>query len=158
LPDWNLPWTGGCRCDNTRIAISKAPLLTMACHCTGCQRMSASAFSLSIAVPADGFEVTAGLPIMGGLNRDMHFFCPKCLSWTFTRPVGMDWFVNLRVPVLDDSYWVEPFVETYTAEKLPWASTPAKHSFEGVPEMSTYEELVREFSVEGKRPPLSNRT
>jgi hypothetical protein len=26
-----------------------------------------------------------------------------------------------------------PFVETFTAEKLGWAETPAKHSFEKVP-------------------------
>jgi len=32
-----------------------------ACHCTGCQRMSASAFSLSLAIPAPGFEAFAGL-------------------------------------------------------------------------------------------------
>jgi hypothetical protein len=127
----------------------------MACHCMGCQRMSASAFSLSIAVPADGFEVIAGSPILGGLNRDMHFFCPQCLSWMFTRPIGLDWFVNVRVPVLDDHHWVEPFVETNTAEKLAWASTPAKHSFARVPELSSYEDLVHEFRIEGKRPPPS---
>ena len=121
----------------------------------GCQRMSASAFSLSIAVPADGFEVTAGTPILGGLNRDMHSFCPECLSWMFTRLTGMDWFVNVRATVLDDHHWVEPYVETYTTEKLPWASTPAKHSFETIPELSSYEELVRAFSAEGKRPPSS---
>lgn len=118
--------------------------------------MTASAFSLSIAVPAEGFEVRAGVPVLGGLNRDMHFFCPTCLSWMYTRPLGMDWFVNVRVPVLDDYHWVEPFVETYTVEKLPWATTPAKHSFERVPELSSYQELVREFMLEGKRPPSSS--
>jgi hypothetical protein len=152
MTDWNLPWSGGCRCNKSRIVISKAPLLTMACHCTGCQRMSASAFSLSIAVPAGGFEVTAGAPILGGLNRDMHYFCPVCMSWMFTRPNGMEWFVNVRVPLLDDHHWVEPFVETYTAEKLSWASTPAKHSYKTIPELSVYEGLVREFAAEGRRP------
>jgi len=29
-------------------------MLTMACHCLGCQTMSASAFSLSMALPIDG--------------------------------------------------------------------------------------------------------
>jgi hypothetical protein len=117
--------------------------------------MSASAFSLSIAVPADGFEVKAGAPILGGLNRDMHFFCPKCLSWMFTKLTGIDWFINVRVPVLDDHHWVKPFVETFTAEKLAWASTPAKHSFETLPELSIYDELIRAFAVEGSRPPAS---
>jgi hypothetical protein len=42
---------GGCRCGRVRLKITKRPLLTMACHCTGCQRMSSSAFSLSAAIP-----------------------------------------------------------------------------------------------------------
>jgi hypothetical protein len=74
MDQWNLPWEGGCRCSETRFRITKPPLLTMACHCTGCQRMSASAFSLSIAVPADGFELTKGEAVLGGLSHDMHHF------------------------------------------------------------------------------------
>jgi len=53
-----LPREGGCRCGRVRVKVTAAPLITMACHCTGCQRMSASAFSLSAAIPTPGFEVT----------------------------------------------------------------------------------------------------
>ncbi|HYI01679.1 serine hydrolase domain-containing protein [Hyalangium sp.] len=42
----------------------------------------------------------------------------------FTRPEGMDAFVNLRPSMLDDRSWFVPYIETYTVEKLPWA-TPA---------------------------------
>ena len=44
-------WTGGeggCRCGRVRLRVEAPPLITMACHCTGCQRMSASAFSLTV--------------------------------------------------------------------------------------------------------------
>jgi len=47
-----LPWDGGCRCGQVRMRISALPILTMACHCKGCQRMSASAFSLGAAIPS----------------------------------------------------------------------------------------------------------
>src|SRR5690606_35371104 len=43
---------------------------TGACHCAGCQRMTASAFSLSAAIPTDGFEVTKGESVKGGLHGD----------------------------------------------------------------------------------------
>jgi len=63
-----------------------APLLAMACHCTGCQRMSASAFSLSAAIPTAGFAVLKGEPVLGGLHGAAHhYFCPHCMSWVFTR-------------------------------------------------------------------------
>ena len=63
-----LPQDGSCRCGRVKLRISKAPLLSMACHCTGCQKMSSSAYSLSAAIPADGFEVTEGEPVIGGLH------------------------------------------------------------------------------------------
>lgn len=70
----------------------------------------------------------------------------------FTRPPGMDWFVNVRAPVLDDHLWVVPFVETFTSEKLPWSATPAAHSFDTVPELPAYEPLIKAFAAEGARP------
>jgi hypothetical protein len=109
--------------------------------------MSASAFSLSAAIPSQGFEVTKGEPVLGGLRGEIHHhFCPSCMSWMFTRATGMDWFVNVRATMLDDTRWYRPFVETYTSEKLAWASTPAVHSFEKFPTFEDYERLTKEFA------------
>ena len=44
MRDWNLPREGGGRCGQVRIKISGPPLVTIACHCTDCQRMSSSGF------------------------------------------------------------------------------------------------------------------
>ena len=87
MDDWKLPWEGGCRCGEVRIRVTKPPILTGACHCTGCQKMTASAFSLTVTVPADGFEVTKGEPVLGGLRGPVshHHHCPQCLTWIFTR-------------------------------------------------------------------------
>lgn len=150
---WNLPWEGGCRCGQVRLRISAPPLLTMACHCTGCQRMTASAFSLSVAIPTEGFLVTKGEPVIGGLHgATRHYFCPYCMSWMFTRPEGLDMFVNVRATMLDDASWFTPFIETWTSEKLPWASTPAVHSYAKLPEFSEYEGLTAEYAKEAAKP------
>ncbi len=149
---WRLPWDGGCRCGAVRIRVTAPPLLAMACHCTGCRSMSASAFSLSLAIPADGFEVAAGEPVLGGLNKDMHHFCPACMTWLFTRPPGLDWFVNVRPSTLDAHGWFEPYVETWTSERLPWAATPARHRFETVPDLPDFEPLIAEYAEQGARP------
>jgi hypothetical protein len=49
--------------------------------------MSASAYSLSVAIPTQGFRVTEGEPVPGGLQAGTirHHFCPHCKSWMFTR-------------------------------------------------------------------------
>jgi hypothetical protein len=140
---------GGCRCGEVRFRLTAAPLVTGACHCTGCQKMSASAFSLSVLVPADGFEITAGEPVVGGAGSPLlrHFFCPKCMSWMFTRPDAIGPLVNVRSPLLDDPSGMEPFMETQTAEKLPWATTPAKHSFERFPQPEDFGRLMAEYAA-----------
>jgi hypothetical protein len=125
----------------------------MACHCTGCQRMTASAFSLSAGFPSEGFTVTKGEPVIGGLHGETrHYFCPHCMSWMFTRPEGFDWFVNLRATMLDDPSWFTPFIETWTSEELPWATTQAVHSFEKVPAFGEFKRLAEEFAQRAAKP------
>jgi len=67
------------------------------------------------------------------------------MSWLFTRPEGIEAFVNVRSTLLDERNWDVPFIETCTSEKLPWASTPAKHSYERFPPPEDYETLVAEY-------------
>jgi hypothetical protein len=148
MTEWKLPRDGGCRCGQVRLRISAPPLLTMACHCTGCQRMTSSAFSLSAAIPIDGFAILAGEPVIGGLHGEVrHFFCPHCMSWIFTRAPGLDTFVNIRTTMLDDPSGFTPFIETYTSEKLSWATTPAVHSFEKFPAFSDYLQLTKDYAA-----------
>lgn len=144
-----LPIEGGCRCGRMRFRISESPMLTGACHCTGCQRMTGSAFSLTVTVPDAGFKVIRGEPVIGGLHGDVkHFHCAHCMSWIFTRPPEASMaFVNVRATMLDEANWFVPFVESYTSEKLPWAETPAKHSYPKFPPMEDYQGLLEEFAT-----------
>jgi hypothetical protein len=139
---------GECRCGTVRFRAEGEPLVTMACHCTGCQRMTASAFSLSVLYPSTAFEVTAGDPVIGGLHgATRHFFCPRCMSWLFTRPEGMDELVNVRSTMFGDLHDLSPFVETWTQEKLAFAQTGAAHSFETFPPMENYPALLGEYAA-----------
>lgn len=141
-----LPTSARCRCDQIELRITAPPLMTAACHCRGCQRMSSSAYSLSVAIPTSGFAIVRGTPVIGGLRNpeQQHFFCPSCMTWMFTK--AMPEFVNVRATLLDDTSWFRPFMETWTRTKLPWASTSAVRSYEEFPPMDHYETLIREFS------------
>eukprot|EP01132_Coremiostelium_polycephalum_P021607 gene21607-25645_t len=100
---------GGCRCDRVRFTVTEKPLITMACHCTGCQKMSSSA-------------------------------------WMFSRPNGVEDLINLRPTMLDDASGYVPFIETWTSEKLPWATTPAQHSFAQLPERENFPALIQAYA------------
>jgi hypothetical protein len=153
MKDWKLPWDGGCMCGEVRFRVSAAPLLAIACHCTGCQKLTASAYSLSITVQSNGFVVTKGEPVAGGLHGpDRQLYCSRCKNWMFTHPHGLDWLVNIRATMLDEYAWYVPFVEVFTSEKLPWAATPAAFSFATQPDLDGYAPLIEAFAREGSRP------
>jgi hypothetical protein len=147
MADQDPVHVGECRCGQVRLRVWGAPVLTMACHCTGCQRMTASAFSLSTFYPSSNFQVDQGEPVIGGLHgATRHFCCPHCMSWLFTRPEGLDDFVNVRATMLNNAKDFTPFIEFYTSEALPWATTSAVHSFETDPSDEQFAELVEEFA------------
>ncbi len=139
---------GGCRCGRVRFRASGRPLVTMACHCRGCQRMTAGPFSLSALFAEEAFEVTAGETVLGGLRTPdlQHNFCPSCLSWMFTRAPALGPMVNVRSPLFDDPEGLEPFIETQVAEKLAWATTPARHSFDRFPAPDDFPRLLAEYA------------
>ena len=90
--------------------LTEQPWLEAACHCRGCQRMTASAFSTTLVMPEGGFAVIAGEPVIGGMHGDVadHHHCDWCKSWVFTRPRAAMGFVNVRATLLDDPYWFAP--------------------------------------------------
>ncbi|MEM8869415.1 MAG: GFA family protein [Pseudomonadota bacterium] len=144
----NLPAGGTCRCSATRIEISESPLLTVACHCVDCQKMSASAFSLTAMIPAEGFKIMAGRPVARPLPGSLrkHYFCPRCMTWMYSRVEGVRSRVNLRPTLLDDPSWFKPFVETMTKDKLPWAVTAAIHTYQAFPLPDEFEDLLVKYA------------
>ena len=45
-----------------------------------------------------------------------------------------------------------PFVETQTAEKLPWVVTPAVRSYDRFPPFEEWQALAEEYAKVGMRP------
>lgn len=118
----------------------------MACHCVGCQKMTASAFSLTAIVPQDGFETVEGDPVIGGRHgaEAQHFCCPFCMSWLFTRAPGMS-VVNVRSPMLEGAADFMPYAETYICEKLPFAQTGAPRRYDMFPQEDEFDDIKQSF-------------
>lgn len=155
--DWGLPWRASCLCGEIQMTVTAPPMVTMACHCRGCQKLTSGPYSLSILLPGTGFEVTAGEPVLGGLKADhKQYYCPNCKTWVFTRPAGTN-LVNLRSVLLDNASWAAPFMETGTAARLPFVQTGAEFSFEGFPDPSEYPQILEAFADHGPRPACRDR-
>ena len=150
MPIPALPLDGGCRCGRVRFRLSEAPWMEAACHCRGCQRMTASAFSTTLIMPQTGFAVTEGDTVIGGLHGDEadHHHCDWCKSWVYTKPRAELGFVNVRATLLDSATWFAPWMETQTVEMLPWASTGATKSFERFPAVDAYQGLIAAYRAD----------
>lgn len=145
--NWNLPWSGGCRCDRVRFRVDQAPLLTAACHCKGCQRMTAGAYSLTATVPVAGFHIEKGETVLGGLQQEAeHHFCEFCKSWLFTKPPGLEHALNLRASMLDDASWFRPFVQVCTDEAIPGCLLSTPRSYPNIPPMEEWAKASAEFA------------
>ena len=106
-----------------------------------------SAYSLTAMVPVDAFAVTEGEPQIGALHGpSQYWYCPRCLNWLYTAPAGVP-FVNVRATMFDVPAWSTPFIESFVSEKIPWATTAARHSFEKFPAPDRYEPLMREYAA-----------
>jgi hypothetical protein len=154
MSEWKLPWSASCLCGLVKMRVTAPPVMAMACHCTGCQKLTSGAYSLTLMLPAAGFEVLEGETEIGALHRPdvQHHYCAHCKSWLFTTGERLQGFVNVRPTMLEDASWVMPFVESWTATKLPGTVTGAKRSYEGFPPPEDYTPLMEAFAREGVRP------
>lgn len=138
---------GGCLCGRVCFQITCAPLISFACHCRGCQKLTSSAFSVAVMLPVDHFALTQGETVVGALHKpDARYgFCDWCKSWVTSEPRAANGFINVRSTLFDQPHPFEPFIEMWVKEKIPWVNTPAKHSFDKNPSLSEFPALIEEY-------------
>ena len=82
--------------------------------------------------------------------RNAPLFLPSLHELDIHASRRLGSFVNVRSTMLDDAGSYTPFIETYTSEKLPWATTPAVHSFERFPPMEQFAMLLADYAERSK--------
>jgi hypothetical protein len=127
----DLPLTGRCACGAVRYAISRAPRLTYACHCTECQRRSGGPMTVSCVVPVADFTLLAGrlaeaTRIAESGNSVPTAFCPDCGTAIFGGRLTPDaeGVVVVRAGTLGDTAWLRPSVHVWTRSAQPWVVFP----------------------------------
>ncbi|MFZ2031482.1 MAG: GFA family protein [Vitreimonas sp.] len=153
MTDWKLPWSASCMCGRVQMRITQGPLISMACHCRGCQRLTSGPYSLTLMLPKSGFSVE-GQTEIGALHKPemQHHFCAHCKNWVYSDGEPIPGLVNFRSTMLDDASWVIPFVESNVAEKLSGVVSGAKHSYAEFLPPEDRQMLMEGFAREGARP------
>lgn len=117
--------TGRCHCGRITYTATIDPEDVTLCHCTDCQRVSGSAYRVSVPAPRQTFEL-AGEPKVyiktaeSGRKR-AHGFCPECSSPIYSAPVENPATFSLRVGCLDQRADLPPRRQIWCDSALAWA-------------------------------------
>lgn len=117
---------GGCQCGAVRYRLKGEPEGLTACHCRDCQRQSGSAFSLSLDVPDEAFELLSGrletftVPCDSGRTKECAF-CGSCGTRLYHRG---EWGMSIKAGTLDDTSRLTPDAHYWTKRKQAWVQIP----------------------------------
>jgi hypothetical protein len=134
-----LPLTGSCPCGAVRYEVSQPPLFVYACHCTTCQRVSGSAFTLGLPIWAESFRIVAGKPTDWTRRNSKGvmtsaWFCAHCSGRIYGQTEGRDAILILRGGTLDDTGWIRLTAHYWAGEAQPWERfEDGAEVFEGQP-------------------------
>lgn len=121
---------GGCLCGSVRYRVAReAVLCVYCCHCRDCQRLSSSAFAVSMVLPAGAFSLLRGEPKSITRRADSGresrgFFCGDCGTRLFDRFVANEDIVVVKAGTLDDTAGLQPVAQFWTGRKQAWVSLP----------------------------------
>lgn len=122
--------TGRCLCGEVTYSLEGDPIATAVCHCSNCQRVSGSAFSLNI------IALEAQLSVDGTLvayeetdeSGDTVFvrrrFCGSCGSPIVSEMVQTG-LIAVKAGTLDERAELQPTVEVWCVDRQPWVELPA---------------------------------
>ncbi len=126
---------GSCHCGAIRFEADADPAKAGICHCSDCQSLTGSAFSLFVQVPKEGFRLTSGEPkvyvktAQSG-NRRAQAFCADCGSRLWAAAEKDSPIYNLRIGTLHERAELRPHSQLWCRSALPWindlANVPAK--------------------------------
>jgi len=97
------------------------------CHCTDCQHLTSSAFSIALAVA--GFRLIGDEPrpleaIADSGRVTVRRVCPECGCWLFSTGKPGDGLHRVRAGTLDDTSWLRPTKHFWVRSKQPWIMLP----------------------------------
>ena len=120
---------GGCQCGDVRYAITGEPRLTVACHCTDCQRQSGSAFGMTLVVNESDFRLVQGevktwSSVSDAGRAKLGAFCPRCGTRVYHKPEWRRNCISVKPGTFDDTHWLEPDMHIWTRSKQPWVVIP----------------------------------
>jgi hypothetical protein len=117
---------GACHCGAIVFEAEIDPSKVGVCHCTDCQTLTGTAFSMFVPVPKESFRLLAGEPKVyvktaESGNRRAQAFCPECGTRLYAAAVESPPIFNLRVGTIRQRAELPPKIQFWCRSALTWA-------------------------------------
>lgn len=117
---------GQCHCGHVKYQAEVDPDEVVICHCTDCQRLTGSAYRVTVRTPTSSLRLTANPPKVytkyGDNGRPrLQSFCPECGSPLFTTGDGEHaTTTGIRVGTINQRRELKPSRQIWCRSALPW--------------------------------------
>ena len=122
------PVDGSCQCGQVTYKLRKPPIAVAACHCTQCQKLSTSAFSLTAMIESNAIEIHGELNEWSRLaksgNTSTAKFCPVCANHIYHYNPSNSQHIMLKPSTLADTSVIKPTIHVWVSEKQDWYEIP----------------------------------
>lgn len=124
------PIQGACQCGQLTYKLYEKPKVVLACHCTECQKLSTSAFSITAVVKSSDIEFEGELKSWSRIaesgNTNTAKFCSGCGNRVYHfNPADSDTLKLKLKPVnIEQDNIFEPTAHVWISEKLSWYEIP----------------------------------
>ena len=121
--------TGGCQCGAVKFEAPETQSALYVCHCTQCQKQSASAFGISFTVPRQSLKLIAGAPLFWLRNTAKGHslecaFCPECGTRLWHQSSGHPDSLNIKAGSFDEPVDLSGAQHIWVVSKVPGVVIP----------------------------------
>lgn len=133
-------FVGQCQCAAVGYRVLGQSATLFACHCTECQRQSASAFGLALWIRNPEVQLLRGelqewVRTMPSGRRMRCSFCGTCGSRLFHQSLDQSQFISIKPGTLNSSSGMDPVGHIWTRSKQSWVQlSDTALQYEGNPD------------------------
>ncbi|MBA8801315.1 GFA family protein (plasmid) [Agrobacterium pusense] len=120
---------GACQCRKITYEAEIDPQDVAICHCTDCQRLTGSAYRVTVSTHRNRFQITSGTPRLYVKSADngrrrLQFFCADCGSPVYTTGEHEDAEqIGIRLGTVNQRQELRPRSQIWCSSALPWAQS-----------------------------------
>ena len=117
---------GECHCGNVAYDAEVDPERVTICHCSDCQRLTGTAYRVSVPTRISDFVLLRGSPATYVKTADSgaargQVFCPQCGSPLYSHAMPDPVTYGLRVGCLDQRHELPPRKRIWCSSALAWS-------------------------------------